>query len=49
MSFLVALVLGIVVLVVALKLALGLIALLLGLGVAVIAYFGAEKLVGKGR
>ena len=49
MSALVAIVLGIVVLIVFLKLALGILAVVLGLAVAVAAYFVAEKLIGKGR
>lgn len=49
MSALLAIVLGIVVLVVLLKLALGLLAIVLGLAAAVIIYFVAEKLFGKGR
>lgn len=49
MSALLAIVLGIVVLVVLLKLALGLLAIVLGLAAAVIIYFVAEKLIGKGR
>ena len=49
MSALVAIILGIVVLIVFLKLALGILAIVLGLAVAVAAYFVAEKLIGKGR
>ena len=49
MSALVAIVLGIVVLIVFLKLALGILAIVLGLAVAVAAYFVAEKLIGRGR
>jgi len=49
MSALVAIILGIVVLIVFLKLALGILAIVLGLAVAVAAYFVAEKLLGKGR
>ena len=49
MSALVAIVLGIVVLILFLKLALGVLAIVLGLAVAVGAYFVAEKLLGKGR
>jgi hypothetical protein len=49
MSALVAIVLGIVVLIVFLKLALGILAIVLGLAAAVIVYFVAEKLLGKAR
>ena len=49
MSFLIAIVVGIVLIVLFLKLALGVIGLVLGLAIAVGAYFVAEKLVGPGR
>lgn len=49
MSALVAIVLGIIVLVVFLKLALGILAIVLGLAAAVIVYFVAEKLIGGPR
>ncbi|MBY8828270.1 hypothetical protein [Hephaestia mangrovi] len=49
MSALVAVILGIIVLIIFLKLALGVLAIVLGLAVAVVAYFIAEKLIGKGR
>ena len=49
MSALVAIILGIVVLVIFLKLALGILAIVLGLAAAVIVYFVAEKLLGKAR
>ena len=52
MNLLIALaaaVIGIIVLVAILKIAFGLIVLALGVGIAVIAYFVAEKLIGKGR
>jgi len=49
MSALVAIILGIVVLIIFLKLALGILAIVLGLAVAVAAYFVAEKLLGKAR
>ena len=47
MSALVAIVLGIIVLIIFLKLALGILAIVLGLVVAVIVYFVAEKLIGR--
>ena len=46
MPAIIALILGIVLFV---KLALGLIGLALGIGLAVVAYFAAEKLVEQGR
>ena len=49
MSLLVAIILGLVVLVVVVKLALGLVVLIVGLAVAVAAYFIVEKLVGRGE
>ena len=49
MSFLIAIVVGVVLIVLFLKLALGVIGLVLGLAIAVGAYFVAEKLVGPGR
>jgi hypothetical protein len=49
MPILLALVLGIILFVVLLKLVIGLLALAIGLAFAVIVYFAAEKLVGKGR
>ena len=49
MSFLIAIVVGVVLIVLFLKLALGVIGLALGLAIAVGAYFVAEKLVGPGR
>ena len=49
MSALLAIVLGIIVLIVFLKLALGILAIVLGLAAAVIVYFVAEKLIGKTR
>jgi hypothetical protein len=49
MSALLAIVLGIIVLIVFLKLALGILAIVLGLAAAVIVYFVAEKLLGTGR
>ena len=49
MSALIAIVVGIVLLVLFLKLALGIIGIVLGLGLAVVAYFAAEKLIGQGR
>ena len=49
MSALVAIVLGIIVLIIFLKLALGILAIVLGLAVAVGVYFVAEKLLGKAR
>lgn len=48
-SALLAIVVGIVLFVLFLKLALGIIGLALGLAVAVVTYFVAEKLVGQGR
>ena len=47
MSALVAIILGIVVLVIFLKLALGILGIVLGLAAAVTVYFVAEKLIGK--
>jgi hypothetical protein len=49
MSALIAVAVGIVLFVLFLKLALGLIGVALGLVVAVVTYFVAEKLVGQGR
>ena len=49
MSALVAIILGIIVLIIFLKLALGILAIVLGLAVAVGVYFVAEKLLGKAR
>ena len=49
MSALIAMVVGIVLFVLFLKLALGVIGLALGLAIAVATYFVAEKLVGQGR
>jgi hypothetical protein len=49
MSALVAIVLGIIVLIIFLKLALGILAIVLGLAAAVGVYFVAEKLLGKAR
>ena len=49
MSALLAIVLGIIVLIVFLKLALGILAIVLGRAAAVIVYFVAEKLIGKTR
>jgi hypothetical protein len=44
-----AIVIGMVLFVLLLKVVIGLVALGLGLALAVVVYFGAEKLVGKGR
>jgi hypothetical protein len=49
MPALVAIIVGIVAVVLLLKVLVGLAAFALGLTLAVAAYFGAEKLVGKGR
>jgi hypothetical protein len=49
MSAIVALIVGIIVIVLALKLALGIIGIVVGLALAVGAYFLAEKLIGQGR
>ena len=49
MSALVAVILGIIVLIIFLKLALGILAIVLGLAAAVIVYFVAEKLIGGPR
>jgi hypothetical protein len=49
MSAILALLIGAIVLVVCLVLALKLIAILIGLAAAVIVYFVAEKLIGRGR
>jgi hypothetical protein len=49
MSALLAIVLGIVVLIIFLKLALGVLAIVLGLAAAVVVYFVAEKLIGGPR
>ena len=49
MSFLIAIIVGIVLIVLFLKLALGVIGIVLGLAIAVGAYFVAEKLAGPGR
>ncbi|RIA46615.1 hypothetical protein DFR49_1161 [Hephaestia caeni] len=45
----VAAVIAVIVLIAVLKIAFGMIVLGIGLAVAVAAYFGAEKLIGKGR
>ena len=47
MSALVAIILGIIVLIIFLKLALGILAIVLGLAAAVIVYFVAEKFIGR--
>ena len=49
MSALLAIILGLIVLIIFLKLALGILAIVLGLAAAVVVYFVAEKLLGKGR
>jgi hypothetical protein len=49
MSALVAIILGIIVLIIFLKLALGILGIVLGLAAAVIVYFVAEKLIGGPR
>ncbi len=49
MRFVIAILVGIVLIVLFLKLALGVIGLALGLAIAVGTYFVAEKLVGPGR
>ncbi|HEU4960102.1 MAG TPA: hypothetical protein VFT56_06810 [Sphingomonas sp.] len=49
MSALVAIILGIIVLIIFLKLALGILAIVLGLAAAVVVYFLAEKLIGGPR
>jgi len=49
MPLILALIVGIVLFVLLLKVVIGLIALALGLALAVFVYFAAEKLVGQGR
>ncbi|MEQ6332323.1 hypothetical protein [Sphingobium sp. MK2] len=49
MSALVAIILGLIVFVFALKIIGAVLGLVIGLGLAVVAYFVAEKLIGKGR
>ena len=49
MSALIALILGIILIVVAIKLVLGVLGIVIGLALAVGAYFLAEKLIGQGK
>ena len=49
MSGLIALIIGAVVIVLAIKLALGVLGIVIGLALAVGAYFIAEKLIGQGK
>ena len=49
MPAILALIVGIVLFVLLLKVVIGLVALAIGLGLAVFVYFAAEKLVGPGR
>lgn len=49
MSAIIALLVGIVVIVVAVKLVLGVLGIVIGLALAVGAYFLAEKLIGQGK
>ena len=48
MRGLIALIIGVIVIVLAIKLALGVLGIVIGLALAVGAYFLAEKLIGKG-
>jgi len=48
-SALIGLLVAVILIILFVKLAFGLIGIVLGLGLAVVAYFVAEKLVGKGR
>nr|WP_295667166.1 hypothetical protein [Sphingomonas sp.] len=49
MSALIALIVGIILIVVAIKLVLGVLGIVIGLALAVGAYFLAEKLIGQGK
>ena len=49
MSALIAIIFGLIIFVIALKIIGAVLGLVIGLGLAVIIYFVAEKLIGKGR